>query len=116
MPYTQTQLATRVLRDLGLYGPDETPTDDDMQDAFEVIASEVAGMAVRNLPIWNGSDVAVPTEYLTALSRRLGLAVGVSFGVFTMIEAVAGIEPSERYLRQLSAKSPTYEPAESTAF
>lgn len=116
MSYTQTQLGTRVLRDLGLYGPDETPTDDDLQDAFEVITSEVAAMTVRGLPIWNGSDTSVPPEYLTALSRRLGLSVGVSFGVFTMVEAIVGIEPSEHYLRQLSSKTPTGETAEATYF
>lgn len=105
--YTQADLATRVLRDLGLVASDETPTADDLSDAQEIIGSEIAQMSVRGLPIWNGSDMAVPEEYLTALSRRLGLAVGPSYGVFTLVEASVGIEPAERILRQLSAKPPT---------
>lgn len=107
MPYTQSDLATRVLRDLALYGPDETPSDDDLQDAILIIGSEVSAMALRGIPIWAGSDVSVPTEYLTALSRRLGLAVGPSFGTFTVIEAAVGIPAAENYLRQLSAKPAT---------
>lgn len=116
MPFTETELATRVLRDLSLYGPDETPSDDDIQDTMQIIESEIAAMAVRNLPIWNGSEVSVPTEYLTALSRRLGLAVGPTFGTFTLVEAAVGIEPAEHYLRQLSVKAATGEPAAAEYF
>lgn len=105
--YSQSDLATRVLRDLGLVPSDEVPTADDLADAEEIIGSEVEQMGMRGLPIWNGSDMAVPKGYLTALSRRLGLAVGPSYGVFTMIEAAVGIEPAERILRQLSAIPPT---------
>jgi len=114
--FTEDELATRVLRDLGLYGPDETPSSDDLEDTKQIIESEVAAMAVRNLPIWNGSEVSVPTEYLTALSRRLGLAVGPTFGSFTIIEAAVGIEPAETYLRQLSMKQPTNVPTGATYF
>lgn len=114
--YSSSDLATRVLRDLGLYGPDETPPADELTDAQEVIGSEIAQIGVRGMPIWNGSELSVPQEYLTALSRRLGLAVGPSYGLFTMIEAAVGIEPAERILRQLSAKPATGSVAESTYY
>lgn len=116
MSFTEDELATRVLRDLSLYGPDETPSDDDLIDTKQIIGSEVAAMATRGIVIWGGSEVVVPPEYLTALSRRLGLAVGPTFGSFTIIEAAVGIEPAEHYLRQLSSKTPTGETAEAEYF
>lgn len=114
--YSQSDLATRVLRDLGIYAPDEVPSDDDIQDVIETIASETAGMAVRGIGIVNGSDQSLPLEYLSALSRRMGLAVGPSFGVFKMAEAAVAIPAAELYLRQISAKSPTGEPVEQDYF
>ena len=105
--YSQLDLATRVLRDLALYGPDEAPTDDDLQDVIETVGSDVLSMAVRGISIVGGSDQNVPQEYLSALSRRLGLAVGPSFGVFTMAEATQAIPTAEMYRRQLSARLPT---------
>lgn len=107
--YTQEQLATRVLKDLGVCGVDETPTADELADAVEVIGSEVTQMAARNIPIWNGSELSIPQEYLSALSRRLGLSVGPSYGLFSQAQATAAIIPSEQLLRQLTTTPGTGE-------
>jgi len=105
--YSKSDLATRVLRDLGLVGAEETPSAADIQWAEETISSEVASMAVRGIRVWNGNDTSVPVEYLTPLSRRIGLAVGPAFGLFTLAEAAVGIMGIEKELRQMSAKKPT---------
>ncbi len=101
--YTEAQLATRVLRDLGVVASDETPSSQDLNDAVEIIASEIPSMAVRGISIWGGSGTVVPQEYLTALSRRLGLSVAPTYGMGLDQSAIA-IEAAERYLRQLAAK------------
>ena len=114
--YSSSDLATRVLKDLGLVAPDETPAQAILDDAIEVINSEIDAMAIRGMAIPNGSEMAIPRAYLSALSRRLGLAVGVSFGLFTMMEAAVGIEPAERLLRKLTTLPPTGSIAEASYY
>ena len=116
MIYTPEQLATRCLKDLGLVAVDEVPTADEMADAIEILSSEIPQMQIRGMPIWNGSEVEIPQEYLTALSRRLGLAVGPSYGAFSVVDATAAIIPSESVLRQLSAKPVTGSVADAQYF
>lgn len=99
--YSDTEFATRVLRDLGLVGAEETPSSADIAWAKQTAASEIALLAAINLPIWNGSDMAVPLEYLTTLSRRVGLAVEPSFGRTTIAEAQMAMREAERYLTLL---------------
>jgi len=109
--YSETDFATRVLRDLGLVGADETPSASDLAWARETAASEIAMLSAVNLPIWNGSEMAVPIEYLTTLSRRVGLAVEPSFGRSTIADAQMAMREAERYLtlmanpRSLSPKT-----------
>ena len=105
--YTQSELAARVLKDLGLLGVDETMTAEELADTVEVIASEITQMNARGISIWNGSELSVPQEYLTALSRRLCLAVGPLYGLFSVADAAAAIIPSEVVLRQLSSEPPS---------
>lgn len=101
--YTIAELATRVLKDLGLVGSDETPSSEDLNDTVEIINSEVASMSARRLDIWGALSDAIPQEYLSPLSRRLGLSVAPMFGM-PVEGAVNAIEMAERYLRQISAK------------
>jgi hypothetical protein len=101
--YSQTDLATRVLKDLGLTNASESPSDDDLSWAIETVSSEVAMMGSIGLPIWNGSDMVVPNEYLTILSRRIGLAVAPSFGMMTLAEAQLAMREAERYLTIMAA-------------
>lgn len=100
--FSQTDLATRVLRDLGLVESEETPSDVDIAFALETIASETASMGVRGVPIMNGSDESIPLEYLTALSRRIGLAVAPAFGLITIADASRAIPEAESLLTELS--------------
>jgi len=89
--YSRTDLATRMLKDLGLIGAEEVPSAADLTWAMETVSSEVAMLGSIGLPIWNGSDMAVPLEYLTILSRRCGLAVAPSYGLASPAEAQAAM-------------------------
>lgn len=101
--YSQSDLATRMLKDLGLVGAEETPSAADMDWAMETVSSEVAMLSSVGLPIWNGSDMSVPLEYLTPLSRRIALAVAPSFGLMDQASAVAAMREAERYLTVMAA-------------
>lgn len=105
--YSQTDLATRVGKDLGLLGAEETPSAADLEWLKETVASETAMLASIGLPIWNGSDMAVPLEYLTPLSRRIGLAVAPSYGLMDMATALLGMREAERYLTVMAAPRST---------
>lgn len=101
--YTQEELATRVLRDLGLYGAEETPTAADLDWTSETVASEAQMLAAIGIPIWNGSEISVPSEYLTILSRRIGLAVAPSFGLVDLAQAQLAMREAERYLTLMAS-------------
>lgn len=89
--YSQTDLATRVLKDLGLIGAEETPSAADLEWALETVGSEVGMLASTGMPIWNGSDMSVPQEYLTILSRRIGLAIATSYGLSDLASSQAAM-------------------------
>jgi len=101
--YTLADMATRVLKDLGLVGADETPSAADQEFAEETVSSEVQMLAALGLPIWNGSEMAVPQEYLTTLSRRIGLAIAPGFGLMNLAEAQIAMREAERTLTVLAA-------------
>ena len=105
--YSQSDLATRVLKDLGLIDAQETPSAADLAWAEETVSSEVAMLVVIGLPIWNGSDLSVPLEYLTPLSRRIGLAVAPSFGLMDAATAQIAMNEAERYLTIMAAPRAT---------
>ncbi len=101
--YSRTDLATRVLKDLGLVGADETPPASDLEWAEETCDSEIAMLSILGLPIWNGSEVSIPQAYLTALSRRIGLAVAPSFGLTDPATAMLAMREAERVLTVMAA-------------
>lgn len=101
--YTQDELATRVLRDLGLLGAEETASSADLEWAKETCASEIQMLAALGIPVWNGSDISIPQEYLTTLSRRVGLAVAPSFGLTDLATAQLAMREAERSLTLLAA-------------
>ncbi len=105
--YTTTQLATRALRDLGVVGAEETPTAADLAWAIETVQSEVQMLARKGIPVWNGSEVSVPQEYLTTLSRRVGAPMATSFGLMTIPEAEQVMLLCEQNLRILGMTGPT---------
>lgn len=101
--YSLSDLATRVLKDMGLVGADEVPSAADQAWAEETVSSEVQLLADIGLPIWNGSEMSVPQSYLTTLSRRIGLAVAPSFGMMSLSDAQMAMREAERYLTTLAA-------------
>jgi hypothetical protein len=105
--YTSEELATRVLKDLGLIGAEETPSAADMEWAEETCASEISLLAALGLPIWNGNELSIPQEYLTVISRRVGLAISPSFGMMSSVEAMSGMREAERQLTELAAPRTT---------
>jgi hypothetical protein len=114
--YTTAELATRVLRDLGLVAAEETPTAADLDWATETVQSEVGLLAAKGIPIWNGSDVSIPQEYLTVLSRRIGLAAAPSYGLTDVASATVAMDLAERDLRILGTTGPTGEVATAEYF
>lgn len=105
--YTGAQLATRVLKDLGLVGADETPNAADQAWAEETCDAEIGLMAAKGIPIWNGGDNDIPGEYLTTLSRRIGLAVAPSFGLSDVATATIAMRAAEDDLRILGSTPST---------
>jgi hypothetical protein len=101
--YTLSDLAIRVGRDLGIFGAEETPSGADTDWLEETCTSEVAMLAAIGIPVWNGSDASVPQEYLTPLSRRIGLAVAASYGLTDPSTAQVAMREAERYLMVLAA-------------
>lgn len=101
--YSLADMATRVLKDLGIVGADETPEAADQEWAEETVSSEVQMLADIGLPIWNGSELAVPQNYLTTLSRRIALAVAPSFGLSDLATAQMAMREAERYLTIMAA-------------
>jgi len=101
--YTETEFATRVLKDLGIIGAEETPSSADLEWAKETAASEISLLAATGIPIWNGSEVAIPQEYLSTLSRRVCLAVAPSYGSTDMVAAQNAMREAERSLTVMSA-------------
>lgn len=107
-PFTLAELATRVLKDVGLLGAEETPSSADMSWAQETCSAEIDLMATKGINIWNGSEDSIPNEYLTTLSRRIGLTIAPSFGLVDLATANAQIINLEKDLRRISAKPATY--------
>ncbi len=95
---TQTELATRVLRDLGLIGAEEVPSAADLEFANETIESVVPTLAAVGLPIWNGSEAQVPLEYFVPLSKRIGLDIAPGFGLTDPVEAESAKRSMEQTL------------------
>lgn len=100
--FTKSDLATRILRDAGLIGAEEVPSAIDLLWAEETLSSEIDLMAGKGIKLWNGSEVEIPNEYLTTLSRRIALALGPSFGQMSIADASVAIPVVERDLRILS--------------
>ncbi len=114
--YSQTDLATKVLRYLNLVGVTETPSADELADTIETISSDVAAMTVRNMPIWNGSVMAVPQAYLLPLAIRLSIPISASYGLMNPKDVPAACLAAEYVLRGLSSVKETGAVAEAEYF
>lgn len=101
--YTDDQFATRVLKDLGLVAAEETPSYADLEWAKETAMSEILMLNALGIPIWNGSELDIPPEYLSTLSRRVGLAIAPSFGLTDLAAAQNAMRAAENALTILAA-------------
>jgi hypothetical protein len=100
--YSQSDLATRILRDAGLIGADEVPSAADLVFTQETLSSEIDQMGEVSIKIWNGSEIEVPSAYYTALSRRIVMAISPAFGLASAAEVELAMERVERTLRKLA--------------
>lgn len=101
--YNENELATRTLRELGFVAAEETPSSADLNWAVETNASEIAMLSAIGIPIWNGSEIEVPQEYLTILARRCALAVAPSFGLMDLAKAQLAMREAERVLTMMAS-------------
>ena len=114
--FTKAELAVRVLRDLGIYGAEETPSAADQEWAEQTCSSEILLLAAKDIPVWNGGTETIPEEYLTVLSRRIGLAMASSYGIEEMAKATQAMELLEYNLRILGQTGPTGDVQEGSYF
>lgn len=105
--YSRSDLATRVLKDLNLIASDETPSAEDLEWAEETVASVTAQLAAESITIANGSDQALPLEYLVPLSKRIGLDIAPSFGLMSVDQAEVAKPVLNTTLRRMNAREPT---------
>jgi hypothetical protein len=101
--YTANELATRTLRELGLLDASEDPSAEDLAWAVETNGSEILMLSAIGLPIWNGSEISVPQEYLTTLARRCALAVAPAFGLMSLSDAQMAMREAERVLTMMAS-------------
>jgi hypothetical protein len=101
--YTDDEFATHCLRGLGLIAAEETPTSADLGFAKTVNAAEIATLSAVGIPIWNGSNLAVPLEYLGPLSRYCSLALRPAFGLENAAQAEQERELLIRTLEKMAA-------------
>jgi hypothetical protein len=99
--YSLSDMATRVLKDLGLIGAEETPSGVDLTWAQETVSAEVETLNQIGMPIWNGSDMDVPQAYLLPLSNRIGLSIAPSFGLMSLVDAERAKPIAEQVLHKL---------------
>lgn len=102
MSYTQSDLITRMLRDLGLIDASEVPSAEDYEFVAQTIEADVATLSALGLPIWNGSEISIPLEYLIPISKRLGLSVAPAFGLMDALSAEAAKVTMEQSLTIMS--------------
>lgn len=114
--FSRSDLATRVLRDLGLVAAEETPPADDQTFAEETVQSVYAELAAVGISLPDGNDQALPEKHLVCVSKRIGLDVGTAFGLFSVADAEVAKPIAEQRLRALAAKPPTGQVAPSDYF
>lgn len=103
--YSKSDLATRALRQPGLYGPDEVITGEDQEDAETMCEALVETLAEMEINIPNGSVNVVPAAWLIPLANYIGVYLLESFG--GSAPTLAQIEGALMPLRRMSAEPAT---------
>lgn len=101
--YSEVDLATQVATDLGIIGSEETLSAADYDKIRTNNGAAISTLSALNLPIWNGSALAVPEEYLLPLSEYCGTWVSVAFGLTDTATAITLRDALERPLIMMSA-------------
>jgi hypothetical protein len=112
--YSKADLASKALRQPGLYAPDEAISGEDQADAEEVASALVETLASQNIYIPNGSVSQVPEAWYIPLARYIGLHLMESFGGGSPSADV--LEGALSPLRVLSAKPETGSVLETTYY
>jgi hypothetical protein len=108
--YSRSDLASKALREPGLYGPDEAITGEDQEDAEEKASALVLTLASKGISIPNGSVDAVPEDWYIPLAQYIGMYLLPSFGGdFPTADQIRG---AEMVMRQISARPATGSVAE----
>lgn len=112
--FSKSDLASKALRQPGLYGPDESISGADQADAEEMAEALVDTLAEMNIFIPNGSVEVVPASWYVPLASYIGLYLLQSFGGGppTQQQLDGALAP----LRRMSSKPPTGSVAESTYY
>lgn len=103
---TQTELATEVMRHLGLLDASELPSADDREFISRVYADKAAELKDKGLVYWPLNEI--PAIAFTALKKLIAAEVAIAFGVTARLPDPTG-ELAERELRRQSAARSTGE-------
>lgn len=112
--YSKSDLASKALRQPGLYGPDETISGADQADAEEMAEALVDTLAELGVLVPNGSVNVVPSAWYIPLANYIGLYLLQSFGGGppTPPQLDGALSP----LRRMSSRPATGSVAEATYF
>jgi hypothetical protein len=114
--YSRSDLATRVLKDAGLVDITEAPDADNLAWVTETIESGTAYLQRKGITIWNGSDQALPHEYLAVIARWFVLFINPSYGFSDPAQAILAMREVEKDLLVMTARPPTGQVMEAEHF
>ncbi len=101
--YSESDLATETMRSTGLTGINETLTAEEYTDVVQSNRSVIAMLNVVGIPVWNGSEIAVPEEYFVELAMRCSLPIQLKNGQISMQQYLGMIDECERRLTLMTA-------------
>ncbi len=107
--YSQADIATRALRELGVVASDEAPSAEDLEHAAETISGLFLTMAAEGIAIVGGSSSAVPEGYLIPLGQYFAKHLAASFGAVSDKTELIG-KQAEMTLRRMAAGNAAYTP------
>lgn len=103
--YSKADLATKALREVGLYAPDEAIEGQDQEDAEEKASALVETLRTRGMAIPNGSVNAVPEDWYIPLAQYVGMWLMPSYG--GQAPTRQQLDASEAIFREMVAKPET---------
>lgn len=103
--FSRADLATKALREVGLYAPDEAIEGQDQEDAEEKASALVETLRSRGMAIPNGSVNAVPEDWYIPLAQYIGMWLLASYGGSAPTKAQ--LDASEAIFREMGARPET---------